>query len=112
MTVIGHLATYDPSTRDALRQRYPLTNPPPAAPPVHDADCERWCNHCDVCGVGMLYGRRCPDHPAFGDPNARCGGVSVNGADPACCEVHLLPWGHKRDRRRVPAHLDKSDAPD
>lgn len=30
-----------------------------------------------------------------------CGGVSVNGADPICCEVHMLPWGHN-DRARDP----------
>lgn len=29
-------------------------------------------------------------------PGSRCGGVSVNGADPKCCEVHMQPWGHPK----------------
>jgi hypothetical protein len=40
-----------------------------AAPPIHDDDCETWgrgCNHCEVCGVGVLYGSRCHDHPLTG----------------------------------------------
>jgi hypothetical protein len=28
--------------------------------------------------------------------NPPCGGISVNGATPPCCEVHVLPWGHDR----------------
>ena len=29
-------------------------------------------------------------------PGSKCGGVSVNGAEPACCEVHMQPWGHPK----------------
>ena len=29
----------------------------------HTADCEEWCNHCEVCGAGISYGSRCHDHP-------------------------------------------------
>jgi hypothetical protein len=35
------------------------------------------------------------------DPTAPCGGESVNGAEPRCCEVHLLPWNHPRITRQV-----------
>lgn len=28
--------------------------------------------------------------------NKPCGGIGVNGKEPKCCEVHLLPWGHAR----------------
>ena len=29
--------------------------------------------------------------------DAPCGGISIDGADPKCCEVHMLPWGHKHN---------------
>lgn len=33
------------------------------AEPIHDAiACIEWCNHCTVCGEGVLYGSRCPAH--------------------------------------------------
>jgi hypothetical protein len=32
------------------------------------------CNHCEVCGKGIVYGSRCHDHPAAG-PNAVPGPV-------------------------------------
>lgn len=31
--------------------------------PQHDASCAERCNHCEVCGVSILYGSRCPEHP-------------------------------------------------
>lgn len=35
-------------------------------------------------------------HSSWEPVEARCGGVSTNGADPKCCEVHMQPWGHKK----------------
>ena len=33
-----------------------------SAEPQHDAGCIEWCNHCQVCGAGIMYGSRCPAH--------------------------------------------------
>lgn len=35
---------------------------------------------------------------SFAAANAKqpCGGIRIGGAEPKCCEVHLLPWGHAR----------------
>lgn len=41
------------------------------AQPTHDDDCEsRGCTHCEVCGVGVLYGSRCSAHPMLGSSGA------------------------------------------
>lgn len=32
------------------------------APEIHDSGCWDWCNHCALCGVGILWGARCPEH--------------------------------------------------
>lgn len=32
------------------------------APEVHHVGCDEWCNHCALCGVGVLYGARCREH--------------------------------------------------
>lgn len=62
------------------------------AEPIHTFDCESWgCAHCTVCGVGVLYGSRCHDHPAT-DP--RWDGVVPPLASPACwfcSHVHTEP---------------------
>ena len=34
----------------------------------HTDECEEWCNHCEVCGLGIMWGSRCHDHL---NPNAR-----------------------------------------
>lgn len=34
----------------------------PSAEPKHDESCAEWCNHCQVCGEGILYGSRCRAH--------------------------------------------------
>lgn len=31
---------------------------------VHDFYCQEWCNHCIVCGAGVLYGSLCHEHQA------------------------------------------------
>lgn len=36
------------------------------AEPIHNYGCDEWCNHCQVCGEGALYGSRCHDHPIVG----------------------------------------------
>lgn len=39
--------------------------------PIHTDDCESWaCNHCQVCGIGVLYGSRCNAHPMPGSSGA------------------------------------------
>lgn len=30
---------------------------------LHDENCDKWCNHCEICGTGILYGSRCLDDP-------------------------------------------------
>lgn len=37
------------------------TDQEPAAK-LHDEGCGEWCNHCALCGVGILYGARCNEH--------------------------------------------------
>lgn len=32
------------------------------AKPIHNHSCDEWCNHCTVCGTGVLYGSLCHDH--------------------------------------------------
>lgn len=39
--------------------------------PLHNIDCDEWCNHCEICGRGILYGSRCLDHPLPPRPLAR-----------------------------------------
>lgn len=40
-------------------------------------------------------------------PELRCGGISIGGAEPRWCEIHMRPWGHRRpggmDHREEPA---------
>lgn len=31
-------------------------------PAQHNDGCAEWCNHCLLCGVGILYGERCHAH--------------------------------------------------
>lgn len=47
---------------------------------------------------------------SFAAANAaqRCAGISVNGAEPRCCEIHLLPWGHARPR--IDPQQDRTEA--
>jgi len=60
-----------------------ILNSPPApakAEPIHTDDCESWgCTHCAVCGIGVLHGSRCHDHPAT-DP--RWDGVVTPPGEP------------------------------
>lgn len=30
--------------------------------PSHGESCGERCNHCEVCGEGIVYGSRCPEH--------------------------------------------------
>ena len=30
--------------------------------PKHDESCAEWCNHCGVCGEGIVYGGLCREH--------------------------------------------------
>ena len=32
------------------------------APAQHNRGCTEWCNHCALCGKGVLYGARCIEH--------------------------------------------------
>lgn len=32
------------------------------APARHNQGCAEWCNHCALCGKGILYGARCNEH--------------------------------------------------
>ena len=53
-----------------------------------------------------LYPKVLKEHEGWPPHDAPCGGVGTNGADPKCCEVHMLPWGHKREH----PHEEATDA--
>ena len=54
-----------------LASSAPATASEDATEPIHDDDCDsRGCTHCEVCGVGVLYGSRCSAHPMPGSSGA------------------------------------------
>jgi hypothetical protein len=46
--------------------------------------------------MDVIYANTHKTHDSWAPFEADCGGVSINGAAPACCEVHMQPWGHKK----------------
>lgn len=60
--------------------------------PMHTDDCESWaCNHRTVCGVGVLYGSRCREHPMPGSS----GDVARSATPPAKPETCKACHGRK-----------------
>lgn len=62
---------HDDNVEHLLRGILAAHTPPSTTQPIHDDDCEsRGCTHCEVCGVGVLYGSRCSAHPMLGSSGA------------------------------------------
>jgi hypothetical protein len=66
----------------------------PQGEPKHDASCGERCNHCQVCGTGIMYGSRCPDH-YLKQPQSEPTDAQV---DAGCVAFHehatgLTSWG-------------------
>ena len=36
--------------------------------PEHHNECSEWCNHCLVCGTGIVWGSLCQQHYNVGGP--------------------------------------------
>ena len=45
-----------------MTEHYTDRNPHPK---LHQPGCTDWCNHCAICGVGILFGARCRDHYGY-----------------------------------------------
>lgn len=75
----------------------------PSATPQHDDSCGERCNHCQVCGEGIRYGSRCPEH-YLNQPQGEPTDAQVHAAADAIARARGYVQGacldeHYRDAR-------------